>query len=538
MAQPMAGAGLAFAELAGLVFYPEAQGSLSSRAAALSSVRRRVERDTAVLATNEWVNGGRALDFVVVFDLGLAGYDSSEPIKSEVLDFFRAIPTERILLLPGSRDLTGDDGRLRYAAFLKCVRVAIPQKTFYDLTTEAAVMPGYTFVGIDSSRLPSATGPAEILRLHQVLRSVAGPIIFFCQDMDVVGGPVPVAKWTEKAEIRQGIAEVVSAPLVSAVFGAPGNWPDHQSYARPFPWWSAGTKSWITTELRGEFETRGGIHFVTVDVGGDIRVMPRFFDASQDAEFAASKWPKLTEGDVFLEAEDFPTAIAAYREAMASTNREVAQIAGKRLQVALQAKEANERPFAQVIYWIRHYGLIVLLAVGSAGLLWWILGILALPFRGDPFQKPWRIKVISEPVESLPSDLYVEEFRLTVATIVAMKELMRRKRVNFPQVDFNRFVPSVAESWGAAIPSGQLLIGQVDVGNLVKLWMTLVDHFSWRLEIRLYNTGSGLVAYSALCWGNERDRLWQVEGAATVPGLKEAARNMAYEIYSEPWVKN
>jgi hypothetical protein len=538
MAQPVIGENLSFAELAGLTLYPESQGHPPNGVDALASVRRRIERDTAVLATSEWVKEGRALDFVVLFDLGLAGYNSSEEITPDVVDFFRAIPTERVFLLPGARDLAGDDGRLRYAAFLKRLCVAIPQKKFYDLTTEAAVVPGFVFVGINSSQLSSPAGPAEILRLHQVLKTVAGPIVFFCHEMDIVGGPASAAKWTERAEIRQGIAELVSVPFVSAVFGAPGTWPDHSSYARPYPWWSAGTKSWITPELRSEFETHGGIHFVTIDSRGDVRVIPRFFDDRHDAEFASAKWPKLSEGDAFFEAEDFSAAIAIYREALTSTNREVVRIADKRLQEALKAKEENERPLALVLHWIGHYGAIVLLALGGALVLWWVLRMLASRFRGDPFQKPWRIRVLSEPIDSLPSDMYIEEFRLTAANIADMTEALGSGRIDFPQVDFPRFVPFVAESWGAAIPLGQLLVGQIDIGNLMKLWMTLVDHFSWRLEIRLYRADSNIVAYSALCWGDNRDRLWQVEEPATVEGLKEAARKMAYEIYSAPWVKN
>lgn len=525
---------ITFVEIAGTDFF-----AAKDTPAALQRLRLRVQSEAAVLAIQDWRQSGRGVDFAVVFGLGLDRFNPYPvaPLDHVLLDWFGALPVDRILIVAKESELSLDGNRNRYDILLDRLRAAISDKQFIDSTSAVLEVGQLTVAGIDSSRFFPQGSLPEITRLADIAAASRGPIVLFSDGMDLLGSPAPQPRWALGSDARQKIAELISGSRVLAVFGAPLD-STQDTFSRAYSWWSPGIrqgetkKAWISPKIHGGPGVPGSIRFCTISADGEVSVAvaPVRMAGSDFAE----KRNKLTEGDAFLAVDDYPSAVAAYQEAMTSSSRFVATGATDGLKKALAARKAEGRPLAQLIEFLKTHwdvGLIILVGL-CAFRLFWSRGLRFL-CRSEPFAARWRLEVKPK-LKGLPPELFVEEFRATAAEITDLPHLFQGHLLTGASGP-SLFIPPL--DWAQVVPLGTTVFGNVDLGLLARVSVAVRVRFSWRLELKIYSAGNLVYAYATLWWGDEMERTWRVEKSATVDGLKEAARDLAYDVFSTPWVK-
>jgi hypothetical protein len=84
-----------------------------------------------------------------------------------------------------------------------------------------------------------------------------------------------------------------------------------------------------------------------------------------------------------------------------------------------------------------------------------------------------------------------------------------------------------------------LVVRGVDVGRAAAFLQTLVDHYTYRLEVRVDRHAGSDYVFASLRWGAFTEQVWQIPDMAnnTPLGVREIGRQLAYEIYGSGMVR-
>ncbi len=254
----------------------------------------------------------------------------------------------------------------------------------------------------------------------------------------------------------------------------------------------------------------------------------------------------LSEGDVLFAAEDYANAITAYKKALASRNTAISERARKSLDLAFLEK--NKESFGLrwfIPKWSRNYYLEFSI-IGLFILFMWRNKVAKIFLWRKPFKSAWKIKMMPQPSTEVPSEIFLQELFLGVNEIEKLGRIFEGK--SFPirfagQGDsLDRFVFPL--DFAEVLKPGQISLGSVDIGASIGTLQKLLEYYSWKLEIRVYQNGQVAAkktdAYASLCWGPRIERMWHISSTGDKPpaSIQEAGRILAYEIFSKGWVKS
>lgn len=377
-----------------------------------------------------------------------------------------------------------------------------------------------------------------------------------------------------------------------SVFGAPHNWRSDDEKV-------VIAKAWRTPCLTGQIAS--GMQFVSVATDGNVKATPIPFPRVPADVPLPEKNHLLVQGDAYLVVDDFDGAITAYKEAQSSNDPNISAQAAQRLQVVLRKKVSNEQRarfdegdahLAAEDYdhaiksyeaalasgdstvasrartkldqslleknqqslgwrclspkWVRDYRLDqCLLFVLVAGILftfrWW----------SSPFAKvilysrksKWEFRMLTTPSATVAADLFADEFFAAVQEIgtlaTSLKGQPTPRRLHARGGDaLDKFTSPLDIS--EAMAPAQLKIGGIDVGAVAKMIQKISDYFAWRLEVRVGLDGETPCAYATLRGGARIAQVWRVPKVADdkPASVRSAGRDLAFEVFSEGWVRS
>jgi tetratricopeptide (TPR) repeat protein len=249
---------------------------------------------------------------------------------------------------------------------------------------------------------------------------------------------------------------------------------------------------------------------------------------------------KLREGEAHLAVEDYDAAIAAFQVALASRDLRVKKQANGSLDKALQGRKMKaEGPQWVTPKWLLKYGLELLLVSVVLGIIWKTKYSIVRPFRGDSENRRWILTMLDPPASDFPTDVFVNEFRLGQRQIASLPQssVLGRPgslRIKSRGKAMDKF--TAALDLKTVFNESKLSIGGFDLGVLAGIAQSVLEHFSWKLEICVRKIDGVIYAYAALRWGSQIEKMWKTPEPAT--SLPEAGRMLAFEVFSDGWIRS
>lgn len=252
-------------------------------------------------------------------------------------------------------------------------------------------------------------------------------------------------------------------------------------------------------------------------------------------------------GNVFFEASEWNTAIEKYQKAAESPDEKVAAAARRRLALALARRNAEPLGLRQwlpspINHWrLLDYTTLLLLAFIFLPLVLKLVSLLSRTFiravKPAKATSNWRV-VLSGSAEQLEQCLLFDELVITLNRLKILRQDFAGREIaalggSFRQGSF--FYPI---SLTALVEPGITVRG-VDIGRLAAFLQALIDHYSYRLEIRVDRYAGSPYVFACLKWGAYTEDLWQMPAMGSDPALgsRELGRQLAYDICGRGMVR-
>lgn len=505
----------------------------------------------AVIRARLWVDAGKRLDFAVIYGLGTPslGAEESRGWTMDRVHALAALPVPRIAVVPSPHDLGPNNiHRSRFEKYLKLLQEAASGTEIVDLSRAVFMIREVALVGIDPTAFdPNGTEPTgeesradqrmtEVKRIDEVLQR-SHPTVIFSYLLDLDGTDDPTGRWVCDARATQAFGELVDKPNVLGVFGAPANLEGWVNYGIPSACSSSVQKRvWRPPTIGGAESDVPGIRFLTIPADGGIRpVAVVLAEPSEEALDAAVA--NLTTGDAFAAAEDYESAIGAYKNAMSSRDPLISAAAGRRLTNAVRAKaQADYWPTIVLLPWLVQRGpewavLIVLPLV----VVWYVRRkkVQEAKKMGSRRHQRWILRLLQKPTPEFRTDLIVHGFRLAAVELDQLSAMLSGGST------LKQFSTGPEVSTPSCPKIGEIIVSGVKLHELLLTVFRILQYFSWNLEITAGQTDGQVSIHASLRWGGRVAQQWHVPvpHARPLKTPESAGRVLAYEVLSTNWIR-
>lgn len=289
----------------------------------------------------------------------------------------------------------------------------------------------------------------------------------------------------------------------------------------------------------------------TGSASGEGLAEPAGDEQSDDVQEGANtdSLRKLDLGDVFYAAHDWDAAIERYQEAAESPDEEVAARAREKLALALARRTAEPLGLRQALpspashWWPLDYVFLILLlillliflAALSKTMVFGVLSrTLVMIVKPGKSNANWRV-VLSGSVEDPERSLVFDELVVTLKKLKALRQDFGGQGIGVLGRRVSFLYPI---SLSGMVEPG-LVVRGVDVGRLAALLQALLEHYTYRLEVRVDRSYGSAYVFASLKWGAHTEEVWQIPeiGNNTVLNFREIGRLLAYEIFGSGMVR-
>jgi hypothetical protein len=493
----------------------------------------------SILEANR-LEGEHRVDFIVLsVDFVPFGSDPAAS-ASELARTLHGLTVHRILVLAGPC-LRSPATRKAYGQFIAALKQNLPRHDVSDLTGQTLQAGDFTLVGLDTGILASSNPPDLDKEVSRAAGAVArgSAALLFASIESLPKTPLEAKSLFQSPAWPKLVAEERLAGIfVSALGDVPQNGPLFPAPGKE----PEGGKLHITPRLSSAAKAPArGLLFARA--GRDAR-------ATSDPIWISWNGPGLRDQEnVLIEAQllekngEYEEANKKYGAAIKSKDQHIqafAEAGFRRTDEALQSwweKWKAKSQFVRLAAERWRDALIAIAFLIVAGLLvfvrYWAHGParIELPKKlsVDAPAELFMFHVIdavrtrrqsSAAWRSLAEETGTREFEITLDLAPGVAQNIARPKID---VDVN-FAPDAAQS--IADELGEVEVPGLDlkaVAKLLKWVLSVVNYFSWKVEVSLWGTESQCIAYARLRFGPVTEFAWMQPTSVTGPMTPSAA---------------